>query len=154
MRQRLHRRHGCRHRRDEAATDSGSGGADQHDLVAILVGRNLAGIDIEERIHRECRLPGLVAIEIGQHAALRIGSDAQLAQPQFAGGALQADVAALQIQAASSQRQRQRRIAVAEILQRQRLVPDCAIGFVRCLQQHANPGCSRAQRLNRIQRAQ
>ncbi len=80
VRQGQHWRHRRRHRGGEAGADAARGGTDQDDLVLVLLHRDLAGVDVVERIDRERRLAVAAVVEMRVHAQLRIGADAQAAQ--------------------------------------------------------------------------
>ena len=56
-------------------------GADQHDLVAVLVQRDLAALDVEEGIDLEGRLATVaILVEEGQHVRGAVGADVQVAE--------------------------------------------------------------------------
>ncbi|EEF27511.1 conserved hypothetical protein [Ricinus communis] len=126
----LDRGHGRRYRRRIEIADAGRGLADQHDLVAILVERNLAAHDVEEGIDRESRLPALAAVVEAVHAQTGVGGDVEPAQRhRFA--QLHADIVHAQIEALRRDQQRQRRIELVEVRHHQRLYPQAAVAVDR-----------------------
>src|SRR3981189_1089226 len=86
-----------RDRRPLIGADAGGGGADEHDLVGELGGRNLAAVDVVERVDGEHGPVVAVAIEIGVHLELGIGADAQPTKADAAG--LDPDVARPEVEA-------------------------------------------------------
>ena len=76
-----HRRHARIDRRHEETAETCRRRPDQDDLVAVLVVRNLAALNIKERIDRECGATGFsIFVKEGQHPALGIGANAQTAK--------------------------------------------------------------------------
>jgi hypothetical protein len=121
-----YRGHGRRHRRDENAADAGGRRADQHDLVLVLVQRDLAAGHIEERIHLERRLAVAILVEEGVHLHDRIGADLQAAETHRV-TQLDLDVGNAQIEALRRNHQRQGGINLVEVGQDQRFGADAAI---------------------------
>jgi hypothetical protein len=136
----------ARHR--EGHADTGGGGADDHDLVGVLAGRDLAVQHIVERVDRERRLAVAVLVELRQHQRSLVGLDAQLADLDRLPG-VELDVGGVQVQALDRGQQRHRRHRMAVVVHQQRLLAHGAV-VVLVLVQVADAGGGDADRLDRL----
>ena len=126
VREDQHRRHRRRNRRNGRGAEAGCRGSDQNDLVAILVGWNLAAQYVVEGIHLERRLCVPIAVEVGEHLQIGVGTNGQLAE-LHAFAVPDRHVLRLQVQAARRDHQRQRRKQHVVVAHHQGLGPDAAV---------------------------
>jgi hypothetical protein len=104
----------------ERRADAGRGRPDQHDLVGVLGGRDLAAEHVVERVDLEGRGVAAVAVEVGVHLRGGVGADLQAAERNaLAEGDL--DVGRPEVEALGGDHHRQRREELVVVLQNQRL---------------------------------
>mgnify|MGYP003693872067 CR=1 FL=1 len=130
MREAQHRRRRRRHRRDERAGDARRGGADEDDLAGVFRRRDLAAVDVEERVDRESRPAVAVLVEVGLHLEQRLGADVRLAE-RDALARLHLHVRRAEVAALRRDHQRERREELVVILQRERFGAHRAVDVER-----------------------
>ena len=126
VRKRQDRRHGGRDRRHRGAAHARGGRPDEHDLVTVLLGRNLAAQHVVERVDLKRGPPVAVLVEVRVHLHRRIGPDLQLAERHALAQAY-GDVLGSQVEALGRDLHRQRGIELVEILQHQGLGANRAV---------------------------
>src|SRR6185312_12659812 len=141
-----HGRHSRRDRSDEYVGHASGSGPDQHDLVAVFLRRDLAAVDVEERVHGKCWPCLGVLVEIRVHLQLGIGADVQTPETDALTG-YRLDVRWTQIQAARRDLQRHRRVILIVVGQHERLGTDRAVYVWRGVEM-AQSSHSHAERLD------
>src|SRR4029079_8978389 len=100
--------------------DSSGSRADQHDLVGVFLGGDLAGEDVIERVDLEGGAAVAIPVEIGVHQRARVGADLQ-APELHVFAEVDLDVRSAQVEALRRYHHRQRRIELIVVLHYQRL---------------------------------